>query len=107
MAKGQLEKMSRAFLRNDQQVPTQRIPESYSATALLYSRASDFGQRNLVSRNCRLHRFLFKTDLGISEIALKQFLRIEQYRYWAVICQGYTHRRLKFSGSDAKTFGSQ
>ncbi len=30
---------------------------------LPYSTASDFGQRNLVSRNCWLHGFSFKTGL--------------------------------------------
>ncbi len=42
MAKGELGKMSRVLLRNDEQVLTQRIPGSCSATALLHSRASDF-----------------------------------------------------------------
>jgi hypothetical protein len=45
VAKGELGKMSRVLLRNDEQVLTQRIPESCSATALLYSRASDFHWR--------------------------------------------------------------
>ncbi len=56
--------MSRALLRNDQQVLTQRITESCFATALLYSRASDFGERNLVSRNCSRVR-----DLGTKKTA--------------------------------------
>ena len=41
MAKGDFGELSRALLRNNQQVPTQRIPESCFATALPCSRASD------------------------------------------------------------------
>ncbi len=37
--------------------------EKCGLTLRLYSRASDFGQRNLVSRNRRLHRFLFENGL--------------------------------------------